>query len=52
MNENKIGVAVTVQVGGVAVTVELKKADPKEPPVKIKAVRNGGYLEYRKDEKR
>ena len=47
MNENKIGVAVTVQVGGVAFTVELKKADPQAPPVKIKAVGNSGYIEYK-----
>ena len=52
MNENKIGVAVTVQIGGVAFTVEVKKGDPAEPPIKIEAARNGGYLEYRKDEKK
>jgi hypothetical protein len=52
MNESKFRIAVTVQVGGVAFTVEMKKADPKEPPVKIEAIRNGGCLGYRKDEKK
>lgn len=47
MKEGTIGIAVTVQVGSVAFTVEVKKRDPKSPPLQIETVKNGGYLDYK-----
>ena len=46
-----IGIAVTLTVGSVALTVELKKNDSIKDnlPLKIEPVKNGGYIECKKD---
>lgn len=51
MKDSTIGIAVTVQVGSVAFTVEVKKGDPKAPPVQIEPFKNGGYIEYKEGKK-
>lgn len=51
MKEGTIGVAVTVQVGSMAFTVEVKKGDPKAPPVQIEPFKNGGYIGYKEGRK-
>ena len=50
MKDMNMGIAVTLTVGSVALTVELKKSDSKgNPPLKIEPVKNGGYIECKKD---
>ena len=46
-----IGIAVTLTVGSVALTVELKKNDSTKDnlPLKIEPVKSGGYIECKKD---
>ena len=47
MNDTNLGIAVTLTVGKVAVTVEGKKSDPNAIPLKIEPVKNGGSIEYK-----
>ena len=47
MNDTNLGIAVTLTVGKVAVTVEVKKNDPNAVPIKIEPVKNGGCIEYK-----
>ena len=51
MKDMNIGIAVTLTVGSVALTVELKKNDSIKDnlPLKIEPVKNGGYIECKKD---
>ena len=44
MKNTDIGIGVTLTLGEVALTFEVKKGDPKDPPLKIEANHPGKYL--------